>query len=84
MAEVNSTSAVYSGSLNTVLDAIVADLTALRATVAAAVVDITALDTAFDTLVAKMNLDGGITDVNYAGAAAMTATAPSALTTTVD
>lgn len=40
----------------------------------AIVTDITALDTAIDTLVAKMNLDAGITDADYAWAAAMTTT----------
>lgn len=49
--------------LNAVLD----DNAALR-------VDVAALDTAMDTLVAKMNLDAGITDADYAGAAALTST----------
>lgn len=51
------------------LNAVLADNAALR-------VDIAALDTALDTLVAKMNLDGGITDTDYAGAAALTSTTP--------
>ena len=45
------------------------------AAITAMVADITALDAAIDTLIAKMNSDGGITDVDYAGAAAMTSTA---------
>jgi hypothetical protein len=65
---------------NRLLQAILDDLTALRTTVAALQVDTTSLDTALDTLVAKMNLDAGITDTDYAGAAAMTASAPDALT----
>ena len=35
--------------------------------------DTVALDTAFDTLIAKLNADTGITDTDYAAAAAMTA-----------
>lgn len=84
MAEVNKTSSKYDANLNAVLDAIVADLTALRATVAANVVDVAALDTAIDTLIAKLNLDAGVTDADYAGAADLTSSAPSALTTTTD
>jgi len=84
MAEVNSTSSAYSEKLNEVLDAIVADLTELRAHMILNVADITALDTAIDTLIAKMNSDGGITDTDYAGAAAMTGSDPAALTTTTD
>lgn len=45
------------------IDAIIADLATLKA-------GVNALDTAMDALVAKMNLDAGITDANYAGAAA--------------
>lgn len=66
--------------IRALLEADLVDMAALRATVAAAIVDITALDTSIDTLIAKLNLDGGVTDVNYAGAVAMTAAAPSALT----
>ena len=64
----------------TELDALQADVTALRTTVAALVVDVTALDAAIDTLIAKLNLDSGVNDADYAGAAAMTATAPDAIT----
>lgn len=68
-----------SRELKFLYNAILADLTAIRSTVAASVADITALDTAVDVLITKMNLDAGITDVDYAGAAAMTASTPSAL-----
>ena len=47
----------------TALDAIIADLATLKA-------GVNALDTAMDTLITKMNSDGGITDADYAGAAA--------------
>lgn len=68
--------------LRVLLNAVLADNTALRSTVAALVADITELDSTIDTLVAKMNADAGITDTDYAGAAAMTASAPSELTLT--
>ena len=55
------------------LAAMLADLTALRATVAANVVDI-------DAIAAKLDADGGVTDTDYQ--AGITAAAPSALTTT--
>jgi hypothetical protein len=72
-----------------------ADMIALRATVAALVVDITALRTTVaalvvdnanrlanhNTLIAKLNLDAGVTDENYAVATAATSAAPAALTT---
>lgn len=47
----------------TVLDAIIADLATIKASC-------NALDTSIDTLIAKMNLDGGVSDADYAGAAA--------------
>jgi len=84
MAEVNSTSSQYSEKLNEVLDAIVADLTELRAHMILNVADVVLLDTAFDTLVAKLNADAGITDTDYAGASAMTGSDPAALTTSTD
>ena len=62
MAEINAHSSQYKEDLNDVLDSIHTDLAALKATV--------------DTLVAKLNLDAGITDTDYA--------ASDALTTTVD
>jgi hypothetical protein len=80
--------------LRKLLAAILADLTALRTTVAAIVVDVAeqkdhndkntadvlATHNAIDTLVAKLNLDGGVTDVDYAGPAALTGAASAALT----
>ncbi len=55
--------------LNAVLD----DNAAMRA-------DIAELDSTIDTLIAKLNLDAGITDTNYAGAAAMTSTTANLVT----
>ena len=63
MAEVNSHSSLYKKDLNDVLDAIVAD--------------ITALDAAIDAMATKLNADAGVTDEDYAGAAAMTTTVDS-------
>ena len=40
----------------------------------ALLVDITAQKTAIDTLVAKLNLDAGVTDVDYASSGALTTT----------
>jgi len=62
----------------------VVDLTALRATVAANVTDVATLAGALDTLATKLNADGGVTDEDYSAvnAAAVTASAPSALTVT--
>jgi len=52
MAEVNVTSSQYHADLNAVLDAVVADLTAIRAAVL--------------LITAKLDADGGVTDTNYA------------------
>lgn len=70
--------------LRKLLDAALADNTALRATIAANVTDIAALATAVDTLAAKLNADAGVTDTDYStgNAAAVTGSAPSALTLT--
>lgn len=38
----------------------------------AALADLTALRTAFNTLVTKLNADAGVTDTNYAAAPALT------------
>ena len=68
----------------TLLTAMLADITAIRAEVVKLVTDVGVLDTGLDTLATKLNADGGVTDTNYAGAtAAMTAAAPAALTTVV-
>ena len=94
MAEVNNTSSKYDANLMAVLDAIVADLTELRAHMVLNVADIaelrthmvlnvadvSALDTALDTLAGKLNSDAGVTDEDYAGAVAMTGSDPAALT----
>jgi hypothetical protein len=71
-------------NLEKLLDAVLADLTALRSTVAANVTDVAALAANVDTLAAKLNADGGVTDEDYdeTNAAGVTASAPSALTTT--
>lgn len=52
MAEVNKTSSKYDANLNAVLDAIVADLTALRGAIVA--------------ITAQLDADGGVTDTDYA------------------
>lgn len=80
------------GVLRTPAAASIVDYTAGRAEIAKLVTDITTLATALDTLAAKLNLDGGVTDVDYfrlnaaaitaANPAAVTATAPAALTLT--
>ena len=54
--------------------AIVADLTAMRVTLAALVVDVAALITAHNTLATKLNADAGVTDTDYAAASAQTST----------
>jgi len=70
--------------LQLLLDAVLADNAALRADMATLITNseanTTALDTAMDVLIAKMNLDGGITDVNYA--ASLTAMAATTATST--
>lgn len=79
-----------------ILNAVLADLTEIRAEVAKLVTDLTAtrlevVDLVTDnanrianhnTLIAKLNLDGGVTDADYAAATAAVATNPAALTAT--
>lgn len=84
MPEVNITSAQYNKPLNEVLDAIVADMTELRAHMILNVADIAALRSAAATLATKLNSDGGVTDTDYAAPAAITGSDPAALTTTID
>ena len=67
-------------ALVTELTAARVDLAALRTTLAAAVTDIAAMKSAHDTLIAKLNLDAGVTDTDYAQTAALTGSAPEALT----
>ena len=76
------TKRVSSRDLRFLLDAVLVDLAALRKQVAALQVDSAALDTALDALATKLNADVGVADTNYAGAGAMTAAAPAALTLT--
>lgn len=68
--------------LRTELAAAVADLTALRTTVANLVTDMANRITNHNTLRAKLNLDAGVTDVDYAAATAQVSAAPDALTAT--
>lgn len=81
---VNSMPGNTGRDLKFVLDTILADLTALRATVATNVTDVAALAANLDTLATKLNSDAGVTDTDYdtTNAAGVTASAPSALTTT--
>ena len=67
-------------STRELLETTLADITALRTTVAALVVDNANRLANHNTLIAKLNLDGGVTDVNYAVATAATSSAPAALT----
>ncbi len=72
------------GELKPILDAILADLGAVRTPAAANVADVLALATALDVLATKLNADGGVTDEDYSkvNAAAVTAATPAALTLT--
>lgn len=67
--------------LRILLEAMLADITALKATIAALVVDNGNRVANHNTLIAKLNLDAGVTDTNYAAATAATSSAPSDLTT---
>lgn len=67
--------------LRMLLEAMLADITALKATIAALVVDNGNRVANHNTLIAKLNLDAGVTDTNYAAATAATSAAPSDLTT---
>ena len=72
-------------SMIKLLNAVLDDNAALRVDVAALIAaseaNTTALDTAMDVLVAKMNSDGGITDADYAASlTAMTATTATSTT----
>ena len=60
MAESNEQTALYQAQTLAFNDAVVADLTTIRS--------------AFNAVVTKLNADGGVTDTNYAAAAALTAT----------
>lgn len=60
MSQITNTAGMSHAELEAVLDSILVDLTALK--------------TAIDTMAAKLNADAGVTDVNYAAAAALTTT----------
>lgn len=68
--------------LKTDYTALLADVTAIRAEVVKLVTDMASRITDHNTLRAKLNLDGGVTDTDYAAATAITAAAPAALTGT--
>jgi hypothetical protein len=82
MAEINPTSGRHQADTIAVLDSMLADITAIRAEVVKLVTDMGTRITEHNTLATKLNADAGVTDTNYAAAAAITAAAPAALTTT--
>ncbi len=84
MAEVNISTSQYKADLNGVLDAIVADMTAIRAKVNLAVSDLAMIRTGVNVAVSKLNADGGVSDTDYAALTALTTSVVTALTTTVD
>jgi hypothetical protein len=51
------------------------ELDDVRTKYAAVLADITAIRTSFNTAMTKLNADAGVTDADYAAAAALTATA---------
>jgi hypothetical protein len=67
-------------AVNTPSAALVADVAAIRAQVVALVADMATRISEHNTLVAKLNADAGVTDTNYAVAAAKTAVDPAAQT----
>lgn len=69
-----------SKELFALLEAAQNDIAALRTTVAALVVDSANRLANHNTLRAKLNLDSGVNDTDYAAATAQTSTAPAALT----
>lgn len=75
-------SVVLATELKVDYTALLADVTAMRTVLAAAVVDIAAGISDHNTLRTKLNADAGVTDTNYAAATAATSTAPAALTAT--
>ena len=68
--------------LKTDYTALLADVTAIRAEVVKLVTDMGTRITENNTLATKLNNDAGVTDVDYAAAAAITAANPAALTAT--
>lgn len=69
-------------NLNAILQAVLVDITALRANQALIQADLATTRTALNTALTKLNADAGVTDTNYAAAGALTSAAPSALTVT--
>jgi hypothetical protein len=86
MASINQTcNALPNGAgveLQKVLEGLRADLEATRAEVVKLVADMASRIANHNTLRAKLNLDGGVTDVDYAAATAITAADPAAMTVT--
>lgn len=68
--------------LRHVLEAILTDITAIRADNAKSVVDVAMLAGRLDTLATKLNADAGVTDTDYVdtNVATLTGIAPAALT----
>jgi len=60
MAEINPRTAQHDSQLEAILDSLLTDITANKA--------------AIDAMATKLNADAGVTDTNYAGAAALTTT----------
>lgn len=60
MADINPSTAQHHKDLEGVLDSLLTDITAVKSAV--------------DTMATKLNADAGVTDTNYAGAAALTTT----------
>lgn len=87
-AVVNDLGTVSTAAVKVDLDAIradavlnKADLDALRVVVAALKVDVTTLQAWSATLIAKLNLDAGVTDTNYVASGAITTGTIGAITT---
>lgn len=78
----HATNKTFTDELKTDLTALIADVTAIRAEVVKLVTDMATRISDHNTLRAKLNLDAGVTDADYAAATAITAAAPAALTVT--
>ncbi len=79
---INPSTALHRAALESVLDALLVDMTNVRTSVVALVTDMASRVSDFNVLKTKLNSDGGVSDADYTSAAAKTATAPTALTTT--
>lgn len=84
MAEsINPRTAQHDAALESVLDSLLTDVTNIRTKVAALVVDEGKRVSDHNVLIAKLNLDGSVSDTDYAAAASQTSVgAPTALITT--